>query len=77
MATPDAAAQEMASDQRVPGAAGLVGGSPPFTRRHPDRRADRVTEPAAIPLNAPTTFHTIRRSATPRFSPDCCARNHG
>jgi hypothetical protein len=64
MATPEAAAQISASDHRVLGDAGLVGGSPPFVRRHPARSRARVAEPAATPLSDPTIFHRIRRSAT-------------
>lgn len=76
-ATPDETAQAIASDHAVPGAAGLVGGSSPLARRHPARSALRVAAPAAMPLTVPNTFHTIRRSATKLFSPDCRPRNRG
>jgi WhiB family redox-sensing transcriptional regulator len=63
MATPDATAQIRASDQRVLGDAGLVGGSPPRVRRHVARSSARVAEPAAMPLTEPTAFQRSRRSA--------------
>lgn len=63
MATPDDAAQIKASDHPVLGEAGLVGGSPPFVRRHAARSNARVAEPAATPLKEPTAFHKRRRSA--------------
>ena len=63
MATPDAAAQMMASDHRVLGAAGLVGGSPPLVRRQAARNRARVAEPAATPLSEPSAFQRSRRSA--------------
>lgn len=63
MATPDAAAQISASDHRVLGEAGLVGGSLPFVFRQPARSSARVAEPAATPLSDPNTFQSNRRSA--------------
>ena len=60
MATPEATAQISASDQRVLGDAGFVGGSPPLVRRHPARSMARVAEPAAIPDTDPIAFHNSR-----------------
>ena len=69
-ATPDAIAQISASDHRVVGDAGLVGGSPPRVRRQAARSRARVAEPAATPLNDPTAFHRSRRSAMPTILPE-------
>lgn len=69
MATADATAHVIASDHRVLGAAGLVGGSPPFVRRHPARSTARVAAPATTPLSDPATFHISRRSATQEICP--------
>ncbi|MDQ3640309.1 MAG: hypothetical protein M3450_02260 [Actinomycetota bacterium] len=60
MATPEATAQMSASDHRVLGEAGLVGGSPPIVRRQQARSSARVAEPAATPLSDPTAFHRSR-----------------
>src|SRR4029079_16857532 len=57
-ATPDDAAQLSASGHEVRRAAGLTGGSPPFTPRHAPRSARRVSAPAAAPAAIAVAFHS-------------------